>query len=541
MSVDLVIEGASVFTGREHRPGWSVAVARGRIVAVGPSDRVGELAGRGTRMVRVPGGMVVPGFQDAHTHPNEGGLVRTQANLHDLPTVAAYAEAIRAYAQGHPDRAWVLGGGWAQPLFARGCPSKDILDVIAPDRPVFLPNRDGHGAWVNSRALAIAGVTRDTPDPPDGRIERESDRSPQGTLHEGAMGLVERCIPSPTQHEWEQSLLAAQRYLHSLGITAWQDAWVTEQTLSAYRALAERGALTARVVAALWWDRHRGEEQIEELVELRRWGGIGRLDAGSVKIMQDGIAENFTAGMLEPYLEPEGRRGLSFLEPSLLRAAVSRLDAEAFQVHIHAIGDRAVREALDAFEAARTASGGADRRHHLAHLQVVHPDDLPRFGRLGVVANIQPYWACFDDQMLDLTVDILGPQRVGHQYPFGALARSGATLAMGSDWPVSTPECMKEIQVAVTRIPFDRQDRGALLPEERLTLAEALRAFTLGSAFVNRLEGDTGSIEEGKLADVAVLDRDPFGLPPNEIGRAKVVLTLVDGQPVFEDTAAGLD
>lgn len=531
---DLVLTEASAYLP-DATPGRPVAVAvsRGRISAVGPAGEIRRTAGPRTEVIDLPGAMIVPGFQDAHVHPELGGSARMGCGLHDLRGVEEYRRAIRDYARSHPDVPWILGGGWSLHDFPRGTPRRSVLDAVVPDRPVFLVNRDGHGAWVNSRALEMAGVGRDTPDPTDGRIERDADGSPQGTLHEGAMELVSRIVPAPTPAETEAALLEGQRYLHSLGVTAWQDAWVTRPILEAYRSLAERGALTGRVVAALWWDRHRGPEQVEELVELRRTGMVGRLRPTSVKIMQDGICENFTAGMLEPYLDARGNatanRGLSFVEPDLLREAVGRLDAEGFQVHVHAIGDRAVREALDAFEA---AGGGRARRHHIAHVQVVHPQDVPRFGRLGITANGQPFWACLDGQMRDLTIPFLGPDRTALQYPFASLVREGARLAFGSDWPVSTPDPLKEIQVAVTRKPVGESDREAFLPEERLSLREAIHAFTMGSAYVNHLDHDTGSIEVGKLADLAVLDSDPFSVPQEEIGAVRCVMTLVEGEVV---------
>lgn len=532
---DLVLRGGSVWTAGwpAPRPG-GVAVRDGRIAAVGAPDSLGDLIGPSTRVVEVAGGLVLPGFQDAHVHPDYGGMVRTQADLHDLPGVEAYQEVIRSYAESHPEAEWILGGGWALPHFPGGCPSKEQLDAAVADRPAYLQNRDVHGAWVNSRALEIAGLTADSPDPPDGRIERNPDGSLQGTLHEGAMDLVEDLIPPPTNEQLVAALTEAQSYLHSLGITAWQDAWATVRNLDGYRAMVGQGSLSARVVAAMWWDRGRGMEQVEELIERRRAATGGRLQATAVKIMQDGISENFTAGMLEPYLEPQGRSGLSFLDPAHLNEVVARLDREGFQVHVHAIGDRAVREALDAFEAARTANGPNDHRHHVAHLQVIHPDDVPRFAALNVTANAQPYWACLDDQMQDLVIPFLGPERVGHQYPFRSLRAAGGRLGMGSDWPVSTPDVMKEVQVAVTRVPFGEPSRDVYLPEERLSLAQSLEAFTAGSAFVNHLDHETGSLDEGKLADLTVLDRDPFELPPEEIATARVVMTLVEGQPVFE-------
>jgi predicted amidohydrolase YtcJ len=353
------------------------------------------------------------------------------------------------------------------------------------------------------------------------------------------MHLVSRLIPSPTPSELEAAFLAAQAHLHSLGITAWQDAHVTPATHAAYSALAARGELTARVVGALWWDRHRGEEQIDELVEQRDAGATGRFRPTSIKIMQDGIPENFTAALLDPYLDvhgrPSSRRGLSFVEPEALGRSVTRLDAEGFQVHIHAIGDRAVREALDAFETALARNGRTDGRHHIAHIQMVHPNDVPRFEALGVIANAQPFWACMDQQMRDLCVPFLGPERTGWQYPFASILHAGGRLAMGSDWPVTTPDPLKEIEVAVTRRPHGKPGEEPFLPEERLTLEDALDAFTTGSSYVNHLDHETGSIEEGKLADLAVIDRDLFAVPPEELGQAKVILTLIEGQPVFTD------
>ncbi|HYT30758.1 MAG TPA: amidohydrolase, partial [Actinomycetota bacterium] len=376
-----------------------------------------------------------------------------------------------------------------------------------------------------------------TPDPEHGRIERDPDGEPAGTLHEGAMDLV--ALPVPSGADWEAAILRAQAHLHSLGITAWQDAIVEPDTLAAYRALAERGELTAKVVGALWWDRERGEEQIDELREQRSAATAGRFRATAVKIMQDGVCENFTAAMLDPYFDGHGHRtenaGISMVEPALLRRVVTLLDREAFQVHVHAIGDRAVREALDAVEAARDANGPWDARHHIAHIQLIHPDDLPRFASLGVVANAQPLWACNEPQMVELTIPFLGPERAARQYPFASLVRAGATLAAGSDWPVSSPNPLLEIEVAVNRI--DPQDRHGepFLRQERLGLGAAIDAFTRGSAFVNRLEGSTGTIEAGASADLAVLDRDLLAPDAGPIGDASVVMTLVDGAVVFED------
>jgi hypothetical protein len=542
-SADLVLVGGRVWGGPVPPGASAVAVRGGRIAATGPDEAIRPMSGGRTRVVGVEGGLIVPGFQDAHCHPIHSGVERLTCDLNEVSGAAAYVAAVAAYAAGHPGEPWILGGGWSMDAFPGGCPARGLLDAVVPDRPVYLPNRDGHGAWVNTRALDLAGVDAATPDPPDGRIEREPGGRPQGTLHEGAMDLVRRRAPEPTPEDLVAGLVEGQRYLHSLGITAWQDAIVHPEDLDAYLTLSGRGALTARVVAALWWERTRGPEQVADLVAQRSRGSAGRLRATSVKIMQDGVIEDFTAAVLDPYLDAGGattsNRGISFVEPSALAEAVTRLDAEGFQVHVHAIGERAVREALDAFEAARAANGARDARHHIAHLQVVHPNDVPRFAALDVVANAQPYWACLEPQMIDLTLPFLGPERSGWQYPFASLVRSGARLAFGSDWSVSTANPLKEIQVAVTRRPDDDPTQPVLLPDERLDLETAMTAFTLGSAFVNGIDDETGTVEVGKLADLAVLDRDVFAVDPMELGSVRVRMTLVEGEPVFTEDGFG--
>jgi predicted amidohydrolase YtcJ len=542
-SADLVLTGGAVFTmDAARRTVAAVAVRGGRIVAAGSTADVDALAGPRTRRVDLAGRTLLPGFQDAHCHPSMAGLNLTRCPLHLLPARAdAYLSAIAAYAQANPDRPWVIGDGWYMSAFPGGTPSRTELDRVVPDRPAFFVNRDGHGAWVNSRALAVAGITRGTADPADGRIERDADGEPSGTLHEGAMELVRPLLPPPTVEDVADGLLLAQAYLHRLGVTAWQDAWVTPLDLAAYRLLAERGGLTARATACLWWERTRGAEQIDEMIEARRTSAIGRLRPTTVKIMQDGVAENYTAAMLESYLDGSGRatgnRGISFVDPEALKGHVTRLDAEGFQVHLHALGDRAVREALDAIEAARAANGPSDGRHHLAHIQVVDPADVPRFRALGAAANMQPYWACNDDQMIDLTLPYLRPDRAALQYPFRTLHRAGAMLVGGSDWSVSTPNVMAEVEVAVTRISPERREAEPFLPEEALDLPEALAAFTIGTAWVNHLDAETGSIEVGKLADLVVLDRDIFAPDSGPVGDARVLLTLVEGEAVHEDPA----
>ena len=528
---------ARVFDGSTYRGGGAgiVVVEGDRIVGVGVDD-----VPHGAEVVDVAGGLLAPGFIDAHVHPVMGGMERLRCDLSTSdPDEASYLGVIARYADAHPDVPWIQGGGWALAAFPGGLPTAGSLDRVVPDRPVAIVNRDHHGLWVNSRALQVAGIDRSTADPPDGRIERDAEGNPTGVLHEGAMRLMAAVEPVATEQEMYDGLLTGQDYLLSLGITGWQDAIVGSYAGVAdigpiYARAAREGALIADVVGSLWWQRDRGPEQVPELVARREQLSHGRFRATSVKVMQDGIAENGTAALVEPYLDRCGNhtdnRGISFVDPAALRTYVAELDALGFQVHVHGLGDRGVREALDAFEGTDPA-----RRHHIAHLQLVHPDDVPRFASLGVAANVQALWACLDDQMTELTIPFLGAERAGRQYPFGDLHRTGARMVAGSDWPVSTPNPLEAIHVAVHRTAYGEPGRAGhepFLPEQALSLEVAFAAYTSGSAWVNHRD-DAGRIEPGAVADLVVLDRDPFQ-DPSSIGATQVVSTWVGGQAVHQ-------
>jgi hypothetical protein len=536
-----------VWRGRMWTPGLAgptesaLAARDGRILARGQAAL--DLIGPGTTVHDAGSGLLVPGFIDAHVHPVQGGLERMRCDLTEGRTSDEYLSTIAAYAREHPEREWILGGGWRLEAFPGGTPTAAALDTVVGDRPVYLPNRDHHGAWVNTAALRLADIDERTPDPVDGHIVRDDAGRPTGNLHEGATQLVARVIPADMVDDQVEGLLVAQEYLHSLGITGWQDAIVGAHSgfadsSGAYTRLDSDGRLTARVVGALWWERERGLEQLPGLVTARRELSGRRFLATSVKIMQDGVPETFTAAMLEPYTDPCGCRslgtGMSFVDPERLGTYVSALDAEGFQVHVHAIGDRAVREALDAIEEARRRNGPTDGRHQLAHIQVVHPEDVPRFGALGAVANMQPLWATHEPQMDDLTIPYLGPERSRWQYPFAGLERSGAHLAAGSDWPVSTPDPLAGIHVAVNRSlpPSEGEVREPFLPQEALSLQTALTAYTAGSAYANHAD-DAGRLEVGALADAVLLDRDVFAGEAAAIAEASVVATWVGGAAVF--------
>lgn len=543
-AADTVFIGGKVFTADTVRSTASaVAVTGDRIVAVG-HEEVRELIGAKTEVVDLAGRMLVPGFQDAHVHPVWGGLDMLRCDLGDLFTRNDYLARIGEYAGANPELEWILGGGWSMSGFPGGTPLASDLDTVVSDRPAFLPNRDGHGAWVNSRALELAGLTKDTPDPSDGRIERDASGNPTGTLHEGAMALVNHLLPRTEDATLLEALQVGQSYLHSYGITGWQDAIIgfygdAGDAGPAYRSASEQGLLTGRVVGSIWWDRTRGIEQIPDLVAKREAYSHGNFRATSIKIMQDGVAENFTAAMIDPYLDGHGHPtindGISFVPPEVLAEAAPLLDALGFQLHFHAIGDRAVRECLDAVEAAIAANGRNDHRHHIAHIQVVHPEDVPRFRELGVIANMQSLWAALEPQMVELTLPFLGDPRSSWQYPFGDLLRSGATLAAGSDWSVSTPDPMAAIHVAVNRKSAPAHSEGdyeAFLPEQSIDLGTSITAYTAGSAYVNHLD-ECGTIEVGKLADLVVLDRDPFVHPAEVIGETRVLQTFVGGTRIY--------
>lgn len=539
LAADLLLRGGRVL--REGR--WedvSLAVRDGRIAAIG--TELDALAGPETVVEELDGRWVLPAFHDSHVHPIQAGLEMNQCDLTGLSTLEGYLDAIGSYAAANPGRTWVTGGGWSMDSFPGGVPTASPLDRLLPDRPVFLPNRDHHSAWVNSRALEIAGIDAGTPDPADGRIERDSAGRPTGALHEGAMALVGSLVPAPTSRDLTEALLTAQRHLHSVGIVGWQDALVGDglgmpDSLPTYIAANESGALTAKVILAQWWDRDRGLEQLPELISRRARAAQAGLDAASVKLMQDGVCETHTAAMLDPYLDSHGHltdnRGLSFIPADALATYVAALDAHGFQAHIHALGDRAVRDSLDAIEHARATNGATGLRHHLAHVQVVAASDVPRFAALEVTANIQPLWACLDEAVEVLTLPFMSPAARGQQYVFGSLLRTGARIACGSDWPVSDPAPLLGMHVAVNRrSPDQPADATPLLPEEALPIAEALAGYTTGTAYLNRLEGTTGRIETGYAADLVVVDHDILGEDTTVLARTRVTHTYANGREV---------
>jgi hypothetical protein len=531
----------------------AAAVSGGVIQALRGDDEIRDFIGPSTRVVDLRGRLAIPAFGDAHVHPVQGGLESMRCNLAGLKGRQEYLAAIAAYCETLPRGAWVLGGGWSMPAFPGGTPTAADLDAVTGGRPAFLPNRDHHTAWVNSAALATADVTSSTPDPADGRIERDGAGNPAGALHDGAMRIVADYVPRPSPAELTTALLTAQRHLHSLGITSIQDACVGDageisipDTFATYRSAAVDRLLTCRVTGALWWDRFRGLSQLDTLQARREAAdGGGYFRATSVKLMLDGICETFTAAMGTPYLDGHGHAtshsGSLFIEPDELTEAVGRLADLGFQLHFHAIGDRAVTAALDALAAlpdAQRISG----RHHIAHLQFINPADLERLAQLRVTGNFQPLWACKDEQNNRLTLPFVGLERANWQYRIASLLRVGTRVAFGSDWPVSSADPLQELHVAVNRVlssrlgkPGTNETTVPLLPAEAIGVDTAVDAFTRGVAYVNHEEDVAGTLEPGKLADFAVLDQDIYAIPPSAIGDTSVALTIASGQVVHGD------
>lgn len=547
---DVILENAWIYTGESPLPAYGgLAMGGGRILST-DAEQVASLAGAATERIDLGGRLIVPGFQDAHVHPISAGVELLSCDLTACDTAEETFEAIRAYAAGHPDLPWITGAGWAMDAFPGGTPTRGMLDAIVQDRPVLLQNRDHHGAWANTRAFEAAGITASTPDPADGRLEREADGTPAGTVHEGATALFADARPAPSFDGGYAGLLAAQQRLVSYGITGWQDAGVGNFMLDGmpsipiYLRAVASGALKARVRGAQWWDRTEGLAQLASMVswrdEVAARCPASRFSVGSVKLMVDGVAENFTAAMHDCYLDRHGHetpnRGLSFFDPSDLREFVTAIDAAGLQAHFHALGDRAVTEALDAVAAARAANGPSMMRHHLAHLQMVRASDIARFVELDATANLQALWACHEDQLDELTLPFLGagPDAAeARHYPFGDLAVAGARLAAGSDWPVSSPSPIEAIHVAVNRV-----SPGSSLPQlgpdsQKLTPGRMLNAYTSGTAYVNHLDEVVGRLTPGRFADLAVIDRNLFGLDPSELASARVDETWIGGEQVY--------
>ncbi len=549
-NMNLDVLDVSIFDGHSVLPANRISIRDGIITEIGSGPAVDP----SEHTITATGKLITPGFVDAHVHTTFGGQESLACDLSEAQGLEASLEVIRDYvtataastatAAGTTDVNWVTGGGWSMADFPGGAPTAVILDELSPDRPVILLSADHHSAWVNTQAMDLAGIDASTPTPPGGVIEKDEAGAPTGCLHESAMDLVSAHVPTASDADIRAGLLAGQSSLHAFGVTAWMDAIVGDYSghrspFDTYVEAEDSGDLTAEVVGSLWWPRDVEDidAQVAALLDQRRTHGGFRTT--SVKFMLDGIVESRTAAMSAEYSCACGGFGTSYFTREHLHRAFAALDAAGFDIHCHAIGDAANRAALDAFESigGSETTGDRERRHHIAHVQVVDPVDIPRFAQLGITANLQALWACHDHQLLDLNLPYLGSERSRWLYPFKSFADAGTHLAMGSDWPVSTPNPWEAIHVAVNRSHPDAGDPAPLLPEQAIDLITALRAYTSGSAHLLR-SGANGTIRTGQIANLALASDNPFDLDPGSLAEVHNEMTIAGGRIVHDATTA---
>ncbi|PYU31363.1 MAG: amidohydrolase [Acidobacteria bacterium] len=535
---DTIIVHGKVYTVNAQKP-WAEALAiRGdKIVAVGSNREIERFRGRGTRVIDARGHLVLPGFTDCHIHFLSGSLALGQVNLEGARTVAEIQQRVKDYAASHPGRGWILGRGWTYPVFGQAAlPHKKFLDEILADRPALLEGFDGHTYWANSRALAKAGITRDTPDPPNGQIVRDSETGePTGALKEAASELIERVVPKPTRAEKLAALQQGIAEANRNGLVRVHSAGGDFEEFELYDELRGGGALTVRMYIAYFLNPPALKpETIETIEEARRRFNDEWLSAGAVKTMLDGVVESHTAAMLAPYADDRSVSGKMFWEADKYKQSVAELNRRGFQIFTHAIGDAAVRLALDAYEQAPQANGSRDARPRIEHIETISSADISRFGRLGVIASFQPLHAYPDEDTLNVWVRNVGPERETRAFAWRSVASGGGRLAFGSDWPVVTLNPWAGLQNAVTRQDVQGLPPGGWVPEQRLRMAEAIEAYTLGAAIAGRREKTEGSIEPGKLADLVIVSQNLFEIDPHAVRRTTVLLTMVGGKTVYQ-------
>ena len=541
--VDTLLTNGRIYTvDAEESWAEALAIREGRIVYVGSNAGAEIFAADAARRIDLQGRLVMPSFQDVHIHPISGGLNYTTCPLYEAQNIAQVQAAVGACAKANPDAEVIRGAGWSWDIFAAGeHPTKMHLDAVVTERPVVITDSDGHTLWLNSAALKYAGIDSNTPDPDGGEIgRREGSMEPDGTLYEGpAWDLVNNKLPPISDEERRDGLLYAQKHLNALGVTAIQDAYVRlngtepDKSLPVYAAMRESGELNLRVSAALYWDPALGMEQVSAMGEAREQYSGGRLVVNTVKIWADGILETHTAKMLEPYSDKPDDTGFLMVARENIMQAVPLLDSQGYQVHIHAIGDATVRYALDAFELARETNGQRDSRHLTAHTQVVNPDDVTRFADLDVIGGFTPYWFKADKYVTEINPPQLGEVRMGQMYPVRSIIESGGRVAFGSDWTVSTADPLLGIETAITHLDPEGEPTPEFMPGERLSLAQAIAAYTIDAAYANFLDEDTGSIEVGKYADLIVLSDNLFERAPEHISEVRVEVTLLEGEVVY--------
>jgi predicted amidohydrolase YtcJ len=533
----LVLHG-KVYTLNAKQP-WAQAVAiqGGEIVAVGSDAEIEKLRGNGTKVIDAAGRLVLPGFTDCHIHFMDGSLSLDRVNLEDAKDPADIQQRLREYAKSHPGSGWVLGRGWDYGMFGEeALPHKKYLDEVFPDRPVFLEGYDGHTYWANSKALELAGINKNTADPPNGAIVRDAKTGePTGALKESAQGLVAKVVPKPTRSEKLAALRAGLKWANENGLTRVHSAGQDFEELDLYDELQRHGDLTVRFYIAYFLDPPELRPLDLDLMETARKKYRGQwIDTNVVKFMVDGVIESHTAAMLEPYSDDPALKSKLFWDPQKYDSAVAELDKRGFQIFTHAIGDYGVRTALDAYEKAEKANHTTDRRPRVEHIETITAKDIPRFGQLGVIASMQPLHANPNADTLNVWARNAGPERSSRGFAWHSIAAAGGKLAFGSDWPVVTLNPWIGVQLAVTRQTVEGKPEGGFYPEQRVTLAEAIAGYTIGAAFAGRREKTEGSLEPGKVADLIVVSPNLFDIDPHKIADTKVITTMVGGRVVYQ-------
>jgi predicted amidohydrolase YtcJ len=540
----LVVHGKVYTANRAHPWAEAVAVRAGKIIAVGTNAEVHKYRGAGTKIVDAGGRLVLPGFVDCHIHFLDGSLSLGRVNLEGAKDVADIQERLRDYAAKHPGPDWILGRGWDYAMFgAVALPNKKYLDEIFPNRPVFLEGYDGHTYWANSKALALAGVTNETPDPPNGVIVRDAGtHEATGALKESAQQLVSRVVPKPTRGEKLAALLAGMQWANRNGLTRVHSAGGDFEELDLYNELRHHNQLSLRFYVAYFLNppelRQRDLDAIEAAREKYHDDWI---DASAVKLMVDGVVESHTAAMLEPYSDDPSLKGKLFWGPKQYNAAVAELDKRGFQLFTHAIGDYGIRTALDAYERAESLNHREDRRPRIEHIETSSAADVPRFGKLGVIASMQPLHSYPNDDTLNVWARNIGSDRASRAWVWKSIADEGGLLAFGSDWPVVTLNPWEGLQTAVTRQTSDGKPEEGFVASQRLSVPQAVDAYTIGAAFAGRREKTEGSLEPGKVADLIVVSQDVFRIDAHKIDQTQVVLTMVGGRIVYQNESLAAD
>src|SRR5437870_322035 len=535
---DIIVIHGRVYT-EDPRQSWAQAVTiRGaKIVAVGDDTTIEKMHGMGTKVVNAGGKVVLPGFTDCHIHFMDGSLSLGRVNLEGAKDPSEIQKRLRQYAVEHPGDDWILGRGWNYAMFGpEALPHKKYLDEIFPNRPVFLEGYDEHTYWVNSKALVLAGITRDTPDPPNGTIVRDPQTGEAtGALKESAQDLVAKIIPKPSRAEKLLALRAGMRWANQHGITRVHSAGQDFEDLDLFDEMRRRGDLSVRLYIAYFLNPPELRPQDLQAIEhARKKFHDDWIDAEAVKFMVDGVVESHTAAMLEPYSDDPSLKGKPFWEPANYNAAVAEVDKRGFQLFTHAIGDYGVRMALDGYENADQHNHKRDRRSRIEHIETVAAADIPRFGKLGVIASMQPLHSYPDADTLDVWARNAGPDRASRAWAWKSIADAGGRLAFGSDWPVVTLNPWEGMQTAVTRQTAEATPANGFVPEQRLPVPQAVEGYTLGAAFAGRREKTEGSLEIGKLADLIILSQNILDIDPHKIAATKVVTTIVGGRLVFQ-------